>query len=84
MQIVILLIITTALPITWLVAEFRGGAGARRTLGCITILWSFGVAALVGGLRDFNANVYFTTATKELLQASIEQLRAGKTEPQTS
>ena len=80
MQIVILLLITAALPIAWLVAEFRGGAGTRRTLGIFTLLWSFGVAALVGALRDFNANVYFTTATKELLQASIEQLRAGKTE----
>jgi len=30
-------------------------------------------------LRDFNANVYFTGATKDLLSASVEQLKAGKT-----
>jgi len=80
MRIVILLLVTAALPLAWLIAEFRSSAGIRRALGGIAILWSFGVAALVGCLRDFNANVYFTTATKDLLQASIEQLRAGKAE----
>ena len=80
MQIIILLIITATLPIAWLAAEFRARIAVRRTLGVITILWSFGVAALVGALHDFNANVYFTTASKELLEASVQQLRAGKTE----
>ena len=68
------------LPIAWLIAEFRAKTAMRRTLGVVTILWSFGVATLVGALRDFNANVYFTTASKELLEASVQQLRAGKTE----
>jgi len=80
MQIAILLIITATLPIAWLIAEFSASAVVRRTLGVVTILWSFGVAALVGGLQNFNANVYFTTASKELLEASVQQLRAGKTE----
>jgi hypothetical protein len=52
----------------------------RRTLGIVTILWSFGVASLIGRLQDFNANVYFTGASKDLLSASVEQLKAGKTE----
>lgn len=80
MQIIILLIITAAFPIAWLIAEFRGSAAVRRTFGVITILWSFGVAALVGAFQDFNANLYFTTASKDLLEASVQQLRAGKTE----
>ncbi|MEZ5383897.1 MAG: hypothetical protein R3F13_00125 [Prosthecobacter sp.] len=80
MQIAILLIITATLPIAWFIAEFRASVAVRRTLGVVTILWSFGVAALVGGLQNFNANVYFTTASKELLEASVQQLRAGKTE----
>lgn len=80
MQIAILLIITATLPIAWLIAEFRAGVAVRRSLGIITILWSFGVAALVGGLQYFNANVYFTSASKELLEASVQQLRTGKTE----
>ena len=72
--------LTAALPIAWLVAEFKARPGIRRTLGIVTILWSFGVASLVGFLRDFNANVYFTGASKDLLSASVEQLKAGKTD----
>ena len=80
MRIILLLAITAALPIAWLVAEFKARPGVRRALGIVTILWSFGVASLVGLLRDFNANVYFTGASKDLLAASVEQFKAGKTE----
>ena len=80
MQIIILLIITATLPIAWLIAEFRASVRVRRTLGIITILWSFGIAAMVGALQKLNANAYFTGASKDLLEASIQQLRAGRTE----
>ncbi len=80
MRILFLLVITVALPIAWLVAEFKARSGVRRACGIAAILWSFGVASLVGRLRDFNANVYFTGATKDLLSASAEQLKAGRTE----
>ena len=80
MQIIILLIITATLPIAWLIAEFRASVAVRRTLGVITILWSFGVAVVVGTLQNYNANSYFTAASKDLLEASLQHLRAGKTE----
>lgn len=80
MQIIILLIITATLPIAWLIAEFRASVAVRRTLGVITILWSFGVAVVVGTLDNYNANSYFTAASKDLLEASLQHLRAGKTE----
>ena len=35
---------------------------------------------MVGALQVFNANVYFTQATKDLLSTSVEQLKAGKTD----
>ena len=80
MRIIFFLTITLALPIAWFVAEFKARPSLRRALGVVTILWSFGVAALVGILRDFNANVYFTGATKDLLTASVEHLKAGQME----
>jgi hypothetical protein len=80
MNLVFLLIVTTALPIAWLIADFKGSPIVRRILGVAAILWSFGVAALAGSLQMFNANVYFTTASKDLLSASIEQIKAGKTD----
>jgi hypothetical protein len=63
-MILLLLLITVAMPMGWLVAEFKARPFIRRTMGILTILWSFGVAAMVGSLRDFNANVYFTGASK--------------------
>ena len=80
MRIVILLVITAALPIAWLVADFRSSAKVRRILGVVAILWSFAVAAFVGALQQFNANSYFTSASKNLLESSVQQLRAGKTD----
>ena len=79
-MLIAILIITVTLTIAWLVAEFRAGATIRRTLGVVTILWSFSIAYLTGILRDFNSTVYFTKASKELLETSIGQLRAGKTD----
>jgi len=80
MRIILLLAITAALPIAWLIAEFKARPGVRRSLGIVTLVWSFGVASLVGILRDFSANIYFTNATKDLLEASVSQLKIGKTE----
>ncbi len=80
MVLFILLAITVILPIAWLVAEFNGRPGVRRTLGLLALLWSFGVAALVGSLGNFNANIYFTDATKDLLDASVGALKTGKTD----
>jgi hypothetical protein len=80
MRILILLFITAARPIAWLVADFRSSAKVRRIFGIIAILWSFAVAAFVGALQQLNANSYFTSASKDLLDASVQHLRAGKTD----
>ena len=80
MRIIIFLLVTAALPIAWLIADCRSSAKVRRTLGVIAILWSFAVAAFVGALQQINANSYFTFASKDLLEASVENLRAGRTE----
>ena len=80
MRIVILLIITALLPVAWFIAEYRAKPVIRRTLGVVALLWSFGVASLIGALRDFSANSYFTAASKELIEVSVAHLKAGNTE----
>jgi len=80
MRFVILLLLTAALPIAWFVADLRSSPLVRRVLGVVAILWSFGVASLVGGLVTLNANTFFSTASKDLLHATVQALRAGKTE----
>ena len=49
----------------------------RLALGTLTILLSFGVAAVVGSLDRFNSNAWFGTATKELIDAAVTELEAG-------
>ncbi len=80
MRIFILIVFTAVLPVAWIVADCRAGAAARRALGFFAILWSFGVAGLLGSLERLNSNVYFTSASKDLLEASIQQLQAGRYE----
>jgi len=80
MPIILFLLVTVALPIGWGIADVKAQPKIRRAFGVVTILWSFAVAAFVGALRDLNANVYFTGASKDLLTNSVQQLKAGKTE----
>jgi hypothetical protein len=80
MNFVLFLTITAALPLAWLISDITARPSIRRALGIVTILWSFAVAAIVGLLQNFNANSYFTDASKDLLTASVEQMKAGKTE----
>jgi hypothetical protein len=74
------LLLTVTLPIAWLVADFKAKPILRRVLGIFAILWSFGIALLVGNLQFFNANSFFSSATKDLLSSSVEQLKSGKTQ----
>jgi hypothetical protein len=76
-QIIVLIAITICLPLGWLVSEFRADPLTRRVMGICTILWSFGVAAMVGMLESFDANVYFTSASKKLLETSVRHLQNG-------
>src|SRR4051812_6773530 len=78
-RLIVTFLITAILPIAWLIADFRSTPLARRILGMVALLWSFGIAASIGIMQNFNANSYFGGASKDLLEASVQQLRAGKT-----
>ena len=78
--VIIVFIAVIGLPIGWLVSEFRGSRGLRLTLGCLALLMSFGVAFIVGSLDRFNSNAWFTSASKQLIDASISELEAGHTD----
>jgi hypothetical protein len=80
MQIILIVVISALLPIAWIMADFRGSALRRRVIGALALLWSFGIAYMVGVLQQFDANAYYTSHTKELLDASISQHQAGRSE----
>jgi hypothetical protein len=49
MRVFLCAILLIVLPVSWLVADFRGSAKIRRILGVIVILWSSLVAVGIAG-----------------------------------
>lgn len=68
------LLLVVALPIAWLVSEFYDNRIARITLGLLALGMSFGVAWIVGSLDRLQSNIYFSEATKDLIQNTIVEL----------
>jgi hypothetical protein len=75
---VILILLLAALPITWLVAEFKSKRSLRILLGTSSLALSVAAAY---GLADFgtmlNYNAWFGGATQRLIKTSVTQLEDG-------
>lgn len=67
-------------PIAWLVAEFKAGRLARIVLGILAILSACGIAAIIGGLQRLSYNAWYGFASKELVDATVSQIEAGRTD----
>jgi uncharacterized protein YbgA (DUF1722 family) len=74
-----LLFLIIAFPIAWAISEFKGSRKVRLALGVGAMAMSFGLAALVGMLQQFNYNTWFGEYTKKLVDATVQQLEAGNT-----
>ncbi|GAA4468399.1 hypothetical protein [Novipirellula rosea] len=70
----LILLLVAALPIAWLISEFYDNRTTRITLGICAIAMSFGVAWIVGSLDRLQSNIYFSEATKDLIQNTIVEL----------
>lgn len=74
----LLIAIIIALPIAWLISEFRGSRTLRITLGILAIgatatcIW-----ALSNVLTRFNYNAWHGGATGDLLRTSLAQIEDG-------
>ena len=73
-----MLVLVVVLPIVWLTAEFFNDRALRIVLGVCAIGSSFGVAWIVGSLDRLASNVYFSKATKDLIQNTIIELENNK------
>jgi hypothetical protein len=73
------LVLLIALPVAWLASEFQQRRALRIALGTCCLVLSFGVAGLAGSLQMFNANAWFGSATKELIDTTVTELEAGNT-----
>ncbi|MEL6106061.1 MAG: hypothetical protein AAFU85_08495 [Planctomycetota bacterium] len=70
----IILFLVVAFPIAWLMSEFGENRGVRITLGLCSIAMAIGVAWIVGKLDRLQSNIYFSEATKDLIQNTIIEL----------
>ncbi|WP_372720669.1 hypothetical protein [Novipirellula sp.] len=70
----LILFLVVALPIAWLISEFYDNRSARIALGVSAIAMSIGVAWIVGKLDRLQSNIYFSEATKDLIQNTIIEL----------
>jgi hypothetical protein len=77
---VLVLLLVIAAPIAWFASEFQGRRWLRIALGAASLFMCFGVAFLAGKLEMFNANAWFGFATKDLIDATIDELEAGNEE----
>ncbi|HPC61890.1 MAG TPA: hypothetical protein PKX23_14600 [Verrucomicrobiota bacterium] len=67
-----------AVPIAWLVAEFRGNRPLRITLGLLSLfLVGLCVWGLCSLLTRFNYNAWYGGATGDLIKTSIHQIEDG-------
>ncbi len=76
----LILFLVVAFPIAWLISEFKDNRGARITLGVCAIAMSIGVAYIVGKLDRLQSNIYFSEATKDLIQNTIIELENGRSD----
>ena len=73
-----LIAIIIALPIAWLVSEFRGNRALRITLGILAIgMMSTCIWALSSVLTRFNYNAWYGGATGDLISTSLQQIEDG-------
>lgn len=76
----LILFLVAAFPVAWLVAEFYEDRCVRIALGVCAIAMSFGVAWIVGSLDRLQSNVYFSEATKDLIQNTIVELEYDRSD----
>jgi hypothetical protein len=76
----LILLLVVVFPIAWFASEFYDNRKLRLSLGIAAIAMSFGVAWVVGKLDRLQSNIYFSEATKDLIQNTIIELEAGRTD----
>jgi hypothetical protein len=77
----LILALTIAVPVAWLLSEIHGNRPLRITLGILAIaVTTVLVSVLSTALSKFNYNAWYGGATKELLETSLNQIEDGHQE----
>lgn len=80
MYITAIVALCLGLPVSWLISEFQSRRWIRIALGCCAIGMCYLVALGVGKTEHWNANAWYGSASKELVDTTILELEAGQTD----
>jgi hypothetical protein len=73
-------LLTVTFPILWFASEFQDRRWLRIGAGVASILMSFLIAFAVGTMEHLNANAWYGGASKNLIDAAVEELEEGATD----
>lgn len=76
----LIIFLTVALPLAWLASEFQDRRWVRIAIGIAALSMSFLVAAGVGSLEHLNANAWYGSASKNLIDTTVEEIECGDTQ----
>ncbi len=76
----LVVILALIFPLVWLLAEFKYGRSVRIVLGLGSLVSCLAIAYVVGGMTRLNYNAWYGAATHDLLERSVDELRAGRSE----
>lgn len=76
----IILILAVALPAAWLMSEFQDWRWLRILLGVCSIALSYLIATTVGQLSRLNYNVWYGSASAQLIDTVIRNIEDGNEE----
>lgn len=64
-------------PLAWFISEYQSTKWPRLVLGCCSIAMAYGVAWLAGSIQAINYNAWYSEASLELVDTTINELAAG-------
>lgn len=79
-QALLILLLALGLPIAWIWSEFQPRRWLRLLLGSLSLIVCALLAVAVGSLDRMNSNAWYGTASAKLLETTIAELEAGRSE----
>ncbi len=76
-----ILCVILLVPVSWLVAEFRGPVGLRIALGLASVVVTCAMTLCAGVLfTRFDQNVYYGLANQHLIDATVAGIEQGRSD----
>lgn len=79
-QALLILLLAIGLPICWVWSEYQERRWLRLLFGALSLIMCALIAVAVGSMDRLNSNAWYGTASAKLLETTIVEIEAGRTE----